>query len=123
MLQVFNEILQITEKCFHKDEIYFVNYCREEDFELLIKKGYDLKGKLVMCRYGKIFRGNKVEFAQHYNASGVLIYDDPKRVAPQVALNHIYPSGEFLPNDGVQRGSIIVRDGDPSTPHYPANGM
>jgi N-acetylated-alpha-linked acidic dipeptidase len=121
LLEDFDKIFEITQ-LFYKDEIYFVNYCREEDFQVLTKTGYNLTNKLVLCKYGKIFRGNKVEFAQNYNASGVLIYDDPKRGAPKVALNRVYPSGEFLPNDGVQRGSIIVRDGDPLTPNYPSTG-
>ena len=32
----------------------------EEDFDLIKKMGYDVKGKIVLCKYGKIFRGNKV---------------------------------------------------------------
>ena len=33
-----------------------------------------------------------------------------------------HPFSWFLPGDGVQRGTIVWRDGDPSTPLYPALG-
>jgi N-acetylated-alpha-linked acidic dipeptidase len=45
-------------------EVLYGNYCREEDYQYLEKKGYDLAGKIVICRYGKIFRAQKVEFAE-----------------------------------------------------------
>ena len=44
----------------NKDVIYFANYCTEDDFEHLKELGYDVRGKIVICRYGRIFRGNKV---------------------------------------------------------------
>lgn len=43
-----------------KDEIYYVNYCTEEDFKEIKKLGMSLTGKIVLCRYGKTFRGNIV---------------------------------------------------------------
>jgi hypothetical protein len=42
--------------------------------------------------------------AQKYSASGLLLYDDPKRAAPKNASNRVYPNGEFLPPEGTQRG-------------------
>ena len=63
-----------------------------------------------------------MEFAEKYGSKGVLLFDDPKRIAPSFATEYIYPKGEFLPNDGVQRGSILTTDGDPHTPNYPSNG-
>ena len=44
------------------NEIYFANYCRDIDFNLLLKSGCNLKNKIILCKYGKIFRGNKVYF-------------------------------------------------------------
>jgi hypothetical protein len=35
----------------------------------------------------------------------------------------VYPNGEFMPNTGVQRGSVALIDGDPLTPNYPSNGQ
>lgn len=38
-----------------------MNYCRVEDFEYLVKnRNENLTDSIVICRYGKIFRGNKV---------------------------------------------------------------
>ena len=34
-----------------------------------------------------------------------------------------YPFSWWLPGEGVQRGTILWRDGDPSTPMYPAIGI
>jgi hypothetical protein len=49
-----------------------------------------------------------------------LLFDD--RSASPILANYIYPNGEFLPRDGVQRGSLMVTDGDPYTVNYPSNG-
>ena len=43
--------------------LYYINYCTSEDFQFIetqIDKN-ELKGSIVICRYGKIFRGNKVK--------------------------------------------------------------
>lgn len=103
------------------DELYFVNYCTEQDFMMLIRKGYNLTNKLVLCRYGKGFRGNKIDFGERFNVSGVILYDDPRRSASSLASAFIYPNGEFLPSTGTQRGTVKIRKGDPLTPNYPAN--
>jgi hypothetical protein len=33
----------------------------EQDFDLLLSLGHDVTNQIVMCKYGKIFRGNKVK--------------------------------------------------------------
>ncbi len=101
------------------DELFYVNYCRDADFEELIKNNLNVTGKIVLCQYGKIFRGNKVLFAEMYGAKGCIIFDDPKRSAGDG--NFIYPDGEFLPETGTQRGSLFTKRGDPLTPDYPSN--
>lgn len=83
----------------NSDEIYFVNYCRDIDFDELVKININVTGKIVLCKYGKIFRGNKVKFAEMYGAKGCIIYDDPKRSAGNG--DHIYPNGDFLPDSGL----------------------
>ncbi|XP_009005520.1 glutamate carboxypeptidase 2 isoform X2 [Callithrix jacchus] len=78
-------------------------------------------GKIVIARYGKIFRGNKVKNAQLAGAKGVILYSDPADYfAPGVKS---YPDGWNLPGGGVQRGNILNLNGagDPLTPGYPAN--
>jgi hypothetical protein len=41
-------------------EPVFCNYGREKDFDLLQDANIDLRGKICLIKYGKIFRGNKV---------------------------------------------------------------
>jgi N-acetylated-alpha-linked acidic dipeptidase len=97
-----------------------VNHCDVSDFEALQNRSLSVKDKIVLCRYGGIFRGNKVMNGQVYGAKAVLIFDDPIRSAPKEARDQIYPNGQFLPKDGVQRGSIYLKEGDPLTPIYPS---
>jgi hypothetical protein len=103
------------------DKVYYANYGRLEDFQYMRRKGIDLTGAIVICRYGKIFRGNKVKLAAKYGAKAVLIYEDPIRGAP--VGQQVYPNGEFLPADGMQRGSLFTGDGDPLTPIYPSTSI
>lgn len=44
-------------------KLYYVNYCTLEDFQSLetIMDKNELNGSIVICRYGRIFRGNKVK--------------------------------------------------------------
>ncbi len=62
----------------------------------------------------------KVNIAQKFGASAVLLYDDPQRSAPN--SDDIYPRGEFLPELGTQRGTLWIGSGDPDTPLYPSLG-
>ncbi|XP_014405787.1 PREDICTED: putative N-acetylated-alpha-linked acidic dipeptidase isoform X3 [Myotis brandtii] len=103
-------------------DLVYVNYARTEDF---FKLERDMKincsGKIVIARYGKIFRGNKVKNAQLAGAKGIILYSDP---ADYFALGVAsYPDGWNLPGDGVQRGNVLNLNGagDPLTPGYPAN--
>ena len=86
----------------------------------MAKNGINVTGKIVLCKYGMIFRGNKVKIAELHGAKGVLLFDDPSRSAPRNASHKIYPYGDFLPKDGVQRGSLNSKEGDPLTPVYPS---
>ncbi|KAM6158021.1 glutamate carboxypeptidase 2 isoform 1-T1 [Rhynchocyon petersi] len=103
-------------------DLVYVNYARTQDF---FKLERDMKincsGKIVIARYGKIFRGNKVKNAQQAGAKGVILYSDPADYfAPGIEA---YPNGWNLPGNGVQRGNILNLNGagDPLTPGYPAN--
>jgi hypothetical protein len=69
------------------------------------------------------FNNNKkIKMAEKFGAKGVLLFDDPMRSAPQNSTDKKYPNGPLLPDDGTQRGSVYVNDGDPLTPLYPARG-
>jgi N-acetylated-alpha-linked acidic dipeptidase len=105
---------------FTSQKIYYANYGTLEDFKFLKSKGFNLSDSIVIVRYGQIFRGNKVKLAAQYGAKAVLIYDDIIRAAPEEVINQTYPNGEFLPGDGMQRGTLFTGSGDPLTPMYPA---
>uniref|UniRef100_A0A8C5KVG9 Glutamate carboxypeptidase 2 n=1 Tax=Jaculus jaculus TaxID=51337 RepID=A0A8C5KVG9_JACJA len=102
-------------------ELVYVNYARTEDFFKLEREMHiNCTGKIVIARYGKIFRGNKVKNAMLAGAVGVILYSDPADYfAPEVQP---YPKGWNLPGAAVQRGNVLNLNGagDPLTPGYPA---
>lgn len=102
-----------------QEELVFANYGSYEDFEYLEGKlNISVKGRLLLVRYGKFFRGDKVQNAQRFGAAGMILYSDPADYS--TSETDSYPSSWWLPGEGVQRGTINWRDGDPSTPMYPA---
>lgn len=78
--------------------MYYVNYCTDEDFKSLAAYSIDVTNKIVLCRFGVIYRGNKVLNAQRYGALGAILFDDPERCAP--IGSKVYPDGIYLPDDG-----------------------
>ena len=48
-----------------------------EDYEQLAKLGVDVKGKIVIARYGRSWRGIKPKVAYEHGAVGCIIYSDP----------------------------------------------
>ncbi|XP_043547477.1 N-acetylated-alpha-linked acidic dipeptidase 2 isoform X1 [Chiloscyllium plagiosum] len=103
-------------------DLVYVNYARTEDFFQLERElGINCTGKIVIARYGKVFRGNKVKNAMKAGAKGVIFFSDPADYcAPGVKP---YPDGWNLPGSGVQRGNVLNLNGagDPLTPGFPAN--
>ncbi len=98
------------------DAVY-ANYGTLEDFKQLAKLGVDVKGKIVLVRYGQNFRGVKAYIAQGYGAVGVIIYSDPSDDG--YGRGDIYPRGPYRPESAVQRGSVQflpLYPGDPETP-------
>ncbi|XP_040591202.1 N-acetylated-alpha-linked acidic dipeptidase 2 isoform X2 [Mesocricetus auratus] len=102
-------------------ELVYVNYARTEDFFKLEREmSINCTGKIVIARYGKIFRGNKVKNAMLAGAMGIILYSDPADYfAPEVQP---YPKGWNLPGAAAQRGNVLNLNGagDPLTPGYPA---
>eukprot|EP01128_Nolandella_sp_AFSM9_P000315 TRINITY_DN10483_c0_g1_i2.p1 TRINITY_DN10483_c0_g1~~TRINITY_DN10483_c0_g1_i2.p1 ORF type:complete len:767 (+),score=124.88 TRINITY_DN10483_c0_g1_i2:96-2303(+) len=98
-------------------EVVYANYGRLEDYLYLLNLNIDLKGKIIIVRYGKIYRGVKVMLAERYGAAGVLIYSDPDDDGISKGL--MYPDGPFRPPTGVQRGSVQYSQMCPGDPHNP----
>jgi len=98
-------------------DVVYANYGRPEDFKQLKELGIDLKGKIVIVRYGENFRGVKPFLAAQYGAAGVIIYSDPQDDG--YFKGDVYPKGPWRPATGVQRGSVqylFYYPGDPTTP-------
>ncbi len=98
-------------------DVVYANYGTPEDFEKLDRMKVDVKGKIVLVRYGQNFRGVKVFIAQEHGAAGVIIYSDPADDGWR--RGDKYPDGPWRPDTGVQRGSIgfmFEFPGDPTTP-------
>lgn len=107
-------------------EYVYVNYGTKSDFSWLSEQGVDVRGKIVVARYGAINRGLKVQFAQDNGAVGVLIYTDPGDDGEITSANGYeqYPKGPARAESSVQRGSVMflggvgTTPGDPTTPGY-----
>lgn len=97
--------------------LVFVNRGVPDDYDELEKRGIDVKGKIVIAKYGGSWRGIKPKVAYEHGAIGCIIYSDP--ADDGYAQGDAYPEGAFRPKGGVQRGSVMdmpVYPGDPLTP-------
>ena len=100
-------------------QLVYANYGMTEDYEQLKKLGIDVKGKIVITRYGKGWRGVKPKLAAEHGAIGCLIYSDPRDDG--YFQGDVYPKGALRPLDGVQRGSVMdmpLGVGDPLSPGW-----
>ncbi|HEX4738544.1 MAG TPA: transferrin receptor-like dimerization domain-containing protein [Allosphingosinicella sp.] len=97
--------------------LVYVNYGMPTDYDALARRGIDVKGKIVIARYGSGWRGLKPKLAQDHGAAGCIIYSDP--ADDGYGAGDPYPQGPTRPPHGVQRGSVQelpTRPGDPLTP-------
>ncbi|KAK3101656.1 hypothetical protein FSP39_005248 [Pinctada imbricata] len=101
-------------------DLIYAEYGRKLEFERLKENGIDVTGKIAIIKYGKIFRGNKVEFAAKAGAVGVILYSDPGDYGVCCEGINPYPETAFLPLTGMQRGAIVLTKGDQTTPGYPS---
>jgi N-acetylated-alpha-linked acidic dipeptidase len=98
-------------------EVVYANYGRPEDLNTLKDMGIDVRGKILLVRYGENFRGVKAFVAQENGAAGVILYSDP--IDDGWFKGDVYPLGPWRPESSVQRGSIgyiFEFPGDPTTP-------
>ncbi len=102
-------------------EVIYANYGRPEDFQRLKELGIDVRGKIVLVRYGENFRGVKTYLAQENGAAAVIIYSDP--MDDGYFRGDVYPKGPWRPETAVQRGTVeygFEHPGDPTTPGFPS---
>ena len=101
--------------------LVYVNYGLPNDYEALRKAGVEVKGKIVIARYGNSFRGVKAKVAEENGVTGLIIYSDP--ADDGYAQGDVYPKGPWRPDSSAQRGSVeflFIYPGDPLTPGVPA---
>ncbi len=100
-----------------KADLVYVNYGIPKDYEQLEKLGIDVKGKIVIARYGGSWRGIKPKVAGEHGAVGCIIYSDPRDDG--YFEGDVYPKGSFRNANSGQRGSVLdmpLYTGDPLTP-------
>src|SRR3954451_5575646 len=98
-------------------DLVYVNYGIPDDYDILERNGVDVKGKIVIARYGGSWRGIKPKVAAEHGAVGCIIYSDPRDDG--YAQGDVYPKGAYRSEMGAQRGSVMdmpVHPGDPLTP-------
>jgi N-acetylated-alpha-linked acidic dipeptidase len=101
--------------------VVYANYGLPNDYDDLKKAGVDVKGKIVIVRYGNSFRGVKAKVAEDHGAIGCIIYSDP--ADDGYMQGDVYPKGPWRPVASGQRGSVqylFDYPGDPLTPGRPA---
>ncbi len=98
-------------------QLVYVNYGMPADYEILAEHGIDVKGRIVIARYGGCWRGIKPKVAGEHGAVGCLIYSDPRDDG--YFEGDTYPQGAWRNENGAQRGSVCdlpLYPGDPLTP-------
>jgi len=98
-------------------DLVYVNYGMPEDYKALARRGVEVRGRIVIARYGEGWRGLKPKLAYEHGAIGCIIYSDPHDDG--YARGDTYPKGGWRPPEGVQRGSVLdmtLYPGDPLTP-------
>ncbi len=102
-------------------ELVYVNYGLPEDYERLEELGIDVRGKIVIAKYGRSWRGIKPKVAAEHGAIACLMYSDPRDDG--FFTGDPYPEGPMRPKFGAQRGSVMdmpTHPGDPLTPGWGA---
>lgn len=99
-------------------EVVYASYGLMDDYRVLDSLGVSVRGKVVLARYGRSFRGIKAREAEKRGAAALLIYSDP--ADDGYVRGDVYPEGPMRPAAGVQRGSVFNGNGDPSTPGWPS---
>jgi N-acetylated-alpha-linked acidic dipeptidase len=104
-----------------RGQVLDAGYGQRADFERLRSGGVPLEGRIALCRYGKGYRGIKVELAEEFGLAGVLLFSDPSDDGAE--KGEVWPRGPWKPDWEAQRGSISPMGsapGDPSTPGFPS---
>lgn len=88
-------------------QFVYANYGTFKDYQELLDAGVELKGKILLVKYGAIFRGLKVKRASELGAIGVVMYSDPGDDGEITEEKGYlaYPNGPARNPSSLQRGS------------------
>ncbi|CAK9301354.1 unnamed protein product [Gordionus sp. m RMFG-2023] len=105
-----------------ESDLVYVNYGSYDDFLYLkTRLNLSLSGKIGIARYGSIFRGSKVKNAEVFKLAGLILYPDPINFALEgIDSNVVYPNTWWMPESGIQMGTVSLFSGDPMTLGYPS---
>ena len=99
--------------------LVYVNFGLPDDYDTLDSLGISVKGKVVIARYGRSYRGIKVREAEKHGAVAILLYSDP--IDDGYMVGDVYPEGPMRHPRAVQRGSVRPLTGaDPGSPDWPS---
>jgi N-acetylated-alpha-linked acidic dipeptidase len=98
--------------------VVYVNYGLAADYAALDSMGVSVRGRVVVARYGRSYRGIKAREAERNGAAALILYSDP--ADDGYVRGDVYPRGPMRHAEAVQRGSINNGRGDPSTPGWPS---
>ncbi len=98
--------------------VVYVNYGLADDYAQLDSLHVNVKGRIIVARYGRSFRGIKAREAERHGGLALLLYSDPQDDG--YVRGDVYPEGPMRNPDGIQRGSVFNGDGDPTTPGWPS---
>lgn len=101
--------------------LVYANGGNPQDYDLLERRGIDLKGKIALVRYSSpySYRGFKALTAEKRGLAGLLIYSDP--MEDGYSRGPVFPDGPWGPPSHIQRGGIpydFIYPGDPLTPGW-----
>ena len=101
--------------------LIYANYGSRDDFKKLEDQGISMKGAIALVKYygSQDDRALKVKAAELAGAVGCIIYSDPEDDG--FVQGKAWPEGRFMPEDGVQRGTVGLTSwivGDVLTPGY-----
>lgn len=97
-------------------DLVYVGYGLIEDYHTLDSLGISVRGKIAIARYGRSYRGIKAREAERHGARALILYSDPAEDG--YVRGDVYPQGPMRPAGGIQRGSVLNPDGDPTTPGW-----
>ncbi|MFN2419968.1 MAG: transferrin receptor-like dimerization domain-containing protein [Gemmatimonadota bacterium] len=101
--------------------VVYANFGVAADYDSLASRGIDVRCRIVLVRYGRVYRGVKVAEAERRGASAVVLYSDPAENG--FAAGDTVPVGPMMPAGAIQLGTVSYLwryTGDPLTPGRPA---